>query len=329
MKQEKRKKILIAIIILIFAVIIVNIILLVYYKNTDKNGKGWVKYKSNPVLGDESTGSLFDPYVMIDKDGTYRMYVSCREKGAIAVTTSKGGINWSELKIVLDRDTSTGWENIVNRATVVYKDGLYHMWYTGQANGISKIGYATSEDGYKFDRKSEPVLINEKEWEKYSVMNPDVIYDEEENILKMWYAAGETYEPDVIGYATSDDGINWNKYDENPILKANENKISLDNFKVGGCDVHKISSNSYIMFYIGYINVNNARIFLAKSQDGINWVRTGKPIIVPQRGKFDSDACYKPSAVFDNQNSRWMLWYNGRTLDEEHIGLAIYNKNEF
>lgn len=325
MKQEKIKKILMVFIILVLFIIIANIILILYYKNIDKNAKGWIKYENNPVIGDETTGYLFDPYVFLDKDGTYRMYVSSRKNDAISVTTSKDGINWSELKIVLDRDTSTGWENIVNRATVVYKDGLYHMWYTGQANETSKIGYATSEDGYTFSKKNEPVLINEKEWEKDSVMNPDVIYDEEEKIFKMWYAAGETYEPDVIAYAISEDGINWHKY-ENPVLEANKNKNALDSFKVGGCDVHKLSNNSYIMFYIGYTDINIARIFVAKSQDGINWKRTGRPIIVPEDGKFDYGACYKPSAIFDRENKRCMLWYNGRTLYDEYIGLAIYNK---
>lgn len=293
-----------------------------------KIGDGWSKYENNPVIGNEITGTLFDPYVFIDDNGMYRMYVSWREKGAIAVTTSKDGINWAELKIVLDNDKTTGWENKINRPTIVYKDGKYHMWYTGQENQISKIGYAISEDGYAFRKISKPVIINEEEWEKSSVMNPNVIYDEEENIFKMWYAAGETNEPDVIAYATSVDGINWNKYNENPILKPNENKNTLDNFKVGACDVHKLSNNSYIMFYIGYTDINTARIFVAKSQDGINWERTGKPIIVPEKGKFDAEACYKPSAVFDSKNNRWMLWYNGRVFDKEYIGLAIYDKKD-
>lgn len=329
MNQKNIKRILTGFIVVLFGIIIVNNVLLVHQKNINKTEDGWKKYENNPVLGDELTGSLFDPYVMIDSDGTYRMYISWRKKGAIAVTTSKDGINWSELKIVLDRDTSTGWEDIVNRATVVYKNGLYHMWYTGQTNQISKIGYAISEDGYTFNKIKEPVIINEKEWEKDSVMNPHVIYDEEKNIFKMWYAAGETYEPDVIAYATSTDGINWNKYNQNPILKANEDKGALDSFKVGGCDVHKLSDNSYIMFYIGYTDINTARIFIAKSQDGINWVRTGKPIVAPEKCKFDTEACYKPSAIFDKQNNRWMLWYNGRTASKEYIGLVTYNRNEF
>lgn len=328
MNQKKIKMILLIIILILFSIIICSNICLIYKNKSFPQNGDWNKYKDNPVLGNEDTGSLFDPYVMMDLDGTYRMYVSWRKNGTIAVTTSKDGINWSKLQVVLNRDESTGWENIVNRATVVYRNGVYHMWYTGQSNQISKIGYATSEDGYNFVKKGEPVVVNEKEWEKDSVMNPHVIYDEEEKIFKMWYAAGETYEPDVIAYATSKDGISWEKYSKNPILKSNEDKKALDNFKIGGCDVHKISNNSYIMFYIGYTDIDTARIFVAKSQDGINWIRTGKPIIVPEKGKFDTEACYKPSAIFDSINNRWMLWYNGRTLNKEYIGLVIYNKNE-
>lgn len=328
MNQKKVKIILTIFIIILFSVVIFCNLWLLYTKDIFYKTGDWNKYKNNPVLGDENTGSVFDPYVMIDSDGTYRMYVSWRRKGAIAVTTSKDGINWSELQIVLNKDETTGWEDIVNRATVVYHDGVYHMWYTGQSNKISKIGYATSEDGYKFVKQNEPVIVNEKEWEKDSVMNPHVIFDKEEKVFKMWYAAGETYEPDVIAYATSKDGITWEKYSQNPILKANEDKKALDRYKVGGCDVHKISNNLYVMFYIGYTDINTARIFVAKSQDGVNWERTGQPIIVPEHGKFDKEACYKPSAIFDDKNNRWMLWYNGRTAEKEYIGLAMCNKKE-
>ena len=55
--------------------------------------------------------------------------------------------------------------------------------YTGQYNGISKIGFAMSENGYKFMKyKNNPVLIPEMDYEKKSVMNPHVIYDKEEKI---------------------------------------------------------------------------------------------------------------------------------------------------
>ena len=121
------------------------------------------------------------------------------------------------------------------------------MYYTGQYNGISKIGLAFSDDGYNFVKyNNNPVLEPEFDFEKQSVMNPHVIYDKEENLFKMWYSAGETYEPDVICYATSKDGITWKKYEKNPIFTPNPKKMSLDWFKIGGCDVHKISNQKYI-----------------------------------------------------------------------------------
>ena len=157
-------------------------------------------------------------------------------------------------------------------------------------------------------------------------MNPHVIFDENEKIYKMQYSAGETYEPDIICYATSEDGINWKKYKNNPIFTANKNYFSLDSYKVGACDIHKIGDNKYIMFYIGYSDLDTARIFVAKSRDGItHWTRSFHPIVEPKKNQFDSHACYKPSALYDEKMNKWMLWYNGRTNRKEYIGLATYN----
>ena len=296
--------------------------------NKEKIINKWEKYSLNPIIGNIFTGTVFDPFVLRDKDGLYKMYLSWRKTNTIAMISSKDGINWSDLKIVLNKGND--WESVVNRACFLIKDGIYHMWYTGQNNGISKIGYANSEDGINFKRLNNPVLIPEYKFEKYSVMNPDVIYDKKEKIFKMWYAAGETVEPDVICYATSKDGINWKKYENNPILTKRENKIFLDYYKIGACDIHKLSYNRYLMFYIGYSDLHTARIFIAISKNGINnWKRSSFPIIEPTKGTFDSNACYKPSALYNNKKRKWLLYYNGRNSDKEFIGLVTYKGSKF
>ena len=321
-----RKKMIIKFFIKILIIILLRIQLLNYYTKENNLFEKWIKYKFNPVLGYNKNTIVFDPFVILDKNNLYRMYVSWRMPGKIALSLSSDGIKWSKLRIVLEKGNSTSWESIVNRASVLYKNGMYYMWYTGQNNGESKIGFAKSKDGLYFKKLGKPVLIPEYKYEKKSVMIPHVIYDEKEKIYKMWYSAGETYEPDVIGYATSKDGINWKKYKDNPIFIPNKNKLSLDSFKVGGCDVHKISDNYYLMFYIGYSNINTARIFEAKSKDGITkWKRSTTPIIEPTKNEFDSNACYKPSAIYDKKNNKWLLWYNGRRYEKEFIGLATYS----
>ena len=308
-------------------IIIFFSIIFIFKLDKRKITNKWEKYSLNPIIGNKQTGTVFDPYVLKDKDGLYKMYLSWRKTNTIALISSKDGINWSNLKIVLNKGKD--WEKSVNRACVIIKDEIYHMWYTGQNKGISKIGYANSEDGIKFKKLKNPVLIPEYEFEKYSVMNPDVIYDKKEKIFKMWYAAGETYEPDIICYATSEDGINWKKYKNNPILIKRENKLFLDSFKIGACDIHKLSNNKYLMFYIGYSDINTARIFIAKSKNGINnWKRSSFPIIEPTKGTFDSGACYKPSALYNKKEKKWLLWYNGRNRDKEYIGLVTYNGSQ-
>jgi len=57
-------------------------------------------------LGNNKTGSLFDPFV-IKHEGLYKMYLSWRIKGSIALSLSKDGINWSNLETVLDKGNKT------------------------------------------------------------------------------------------------------------------------------------------------------------------------------------------------------------------------------
>lgn len=283
------------------------------------------KYIKNPVFGDKSTGTIFDAYVWVD-NGRYRMDFSWRPKKACAVTFSDDGINWSEPVITLSSNEKTGWEDDINRNCVIKVDDVYKMWYTGQARGKSYIGYAVSNDGINFIRVSEePVMIAEYNWEKESVMNPCVIYDD--GLYKMWYSAGETYEPNVNAYATSTNGIEWKKAKCNPIFVCDpENEYEQN--RIGGCHVVKTEDMGYVMFYIGYKDIDTAQICVAKSKNGITGWEKSKlnPLIVPEKGMWDSEACYKPTVCWNEKEGKWMLWYNGRTGIREYIGYASYDK---
>ncbi|HJC56889.1 MAG TPA: family 43 glycosylhydrolase [Candidatus Eisenbergiella stercorigallinarum] len=288
---------------------------------------GWEKFEGNPVLGG-SYGVCFDISVL-ETDGGYRMYFSWRTRKSIAVTDSRDGFSWSEPEICLaPRPTPQGWENDLNRPAVVYREGIYHMWYTGQFHsgdrgGTSHIFYAVSEDGIHFQRKQdEPVLWPEEPWEKSSLMCPDVMWDEEEQLYKMWYSGGEKYEPNAIGYAVSKDGIHWKKRAGNPVFQADPEN-PWEQHKAAGCHVIKLDGE-YLMFYIGYQNEDYAQIGLAKSKDGVSgWMRHPEnPIIAPDPGAWDGEACYKPYAIYDG--NRWMLWYNGRKGHVEQIGVAVH-----
>lgn len=283
---------------------------------------GWEKYGS-PVFGDETTASVFDPFVVMIED-RYRLFVSERKNSGIICTDSTDGTEWEKWKVALEAGDKGSWEERVNRASVCKIDGKWLMWYTGQSRNNSAIGIATSDDGIRFTRmQQKPILVPSEPYEKGSVMNPCVLWDKDEKIFKMWYAAGEQFEPDVLCYAESKDGINWERYANNPILEKSNEKY--DQCKVGGCDILK-ENDRYYMFYIGYQNVDTARVCMAESNDGIhNWVRSmDNPVISPEKKSWDADAVYKPTVVLNKQKNKLLMWYNGRKQNCERIGLAEY-----
>ncbi len=281
------------------------------------------KYEGNPVFGSTKLGTAFDAYVWKD-NGRFRMDFSWRKKKCTAVTFSTDGIHWEEPQPTLAPNPASGFEDDINRNCVLRVGNIYKMWYTGQARGHSYIGYAESTDGLHFDRRcTEPVLISEYPYEGMSVMNPCVLF--EDGRYRMWYSAGETYEPNVIAYAESEDGIAWRKRRANPIF-VRDGSHTFEQDRIGGCQVMKTNDMGYVMFYIGYRDIDTACICIARSDDGIvGWERSvHNPLVSPNPDGFDADACYKPTAVFDDARGMWMLWYNGRKGKDEYIGLAEY-----
>jgi predicted GH43/DUF377 family glycosyl hydrolase len=283
---------------------------------------GWRKYEGNPLIGGGTLGTVFD-IAVLRENGKYRMWGSWRPKRSLALFESVDGIHWSDPQVVFAPNSATNWESDINRPAVLKRFDGYHLWYTGQANGQSWIGYATSQDGTTWKRMSEkPVLSPDAPWEKRAVMCPNVIWDEAARVFRMWYSGGDQYEPDAIGYATSPDGLTWTKQASNPIFRPAPENV-WEQYKVTGAQVFK-HKDWYYMVYIGFRDTDHAQIGIARSPDGVsNWVRHPQnPIVRPGQDEFDQDACYKPFALFDGK--RWLLWYNGRHGRLEQIAVVLH-----
>ena len=280
------------------------------------------KHPANPIYGDRETGTLFDVYVTKQTAGSLRMDFSWRMNDTLAVAFSNDGVHWTAPRTTLRPESAAGWEDMVNRNCVIKTGDTYKMWYTGQAHGSSHIGYAESEDGLTFRRvRGRPVLSPEHPWEGASVMNPCVLY--ENGVYRMWYSAGETYEPNVLCYAESADGLTWKKYAGNPVFEKNPAE-EYEQDRIGGCQILPHGELGYLLFYIGYRDVDTACICAAYSKDGVTGFHRCRlnPLVAPTPGAWDADACYKPSALYDREKEAWRVWYNGRAGGTEYIGLA-------
>ena len=288
---------------------------------------GWEMVGDKPVIGPEYF-TTFDMDVE-KEDDIYRMWLSWRPVRLIAHTYSTDGINWEMPRAVLAAKEGSAWEgDEVNRPTIVKKDGKYHMWYTGQMfaaeNQMSRscIGYAVSDNGIDWERREEPVIVPDVPWEKYCTMCPHVNWDEQDQIYKMWYSAGRMQESDAIGYATSRDGITWEKHALNPIFTADEN-IFWEMTKVEACFVLK-EEDYYYMFYLGMDGDAKAYAGLARSKDGITgWERhPDNPIIAGTDGMWNFAGVCKVAVI--KEQDGYKLWYNGCNSYGEHVGFAVH-----
>ena len=72
-----------------------------------------------------------------------------------------------------------------------------------------------------------PLVIADRPWEnRMTVPQGSVIYDEEDQLFKMWYTTDIQSKGKGLAYATSKDGINWDK-GEMSIVRKNGRKTNL------------------------------------------------------------------------------------------------------
>lgn len=102
---------------------------------------------------------------------------------------------------------------------VMIEENIWRMWYASgirweieddQWKSYYHIKYAESEDGVNWERKGV-ICIDFKDKEETSIARPCIL--KENDLYKMWYPCnrGQGYR---IGYAESQDGIEWQRLDE-------------------------------------------------------------------------------------------------------------------
>jgi len=195
---------------------------------TSSDGISWSKYSGNPVLdvgdyGEWDAEGVLGPYVLKEGAGSYKMWYFGRDDNwqwRIGYATSPDGIHWTKHSgnPVLDLGPDGSWDDeSLTDPHLIYEDGTYKMWYTGYDGDVWAIGYAISLDGIHWTKDPHnPVLEGDpSDWEDGNVTNPHVL--SEGSTYKMWYSAGDWPNKEQ-GYATSSDGITWQKYAGNPVL---------------------------------------------------------------------------------------------------------------
>ncbi len=222
-------------------------------------------------------------------------------------------------------DPTSDWEtyNVFNPA-VVYHEGLFRMWYRAQGlDWISRIGYAVSADGLRWNRLREPVLAPRDGTDSRGLEDPRVVVLD--GVFYMTYTAyGREFagpQPTHAGggilpmVARSVNGITWERL--GPLARGEDNKDHvLFPRQIGG---------RYAALHRRWPN-----IWLAYSDDLRTWREADMAQVCGPRPENSWD--YKSvggNGVPIETEHGWLTFYHGYNAEHVyHIGVCLLDLDD-
>ena len=216
---------------------------------TSPDGLTWEKYSENPVFEADGTGfdagAVVNALITLEGDTWVLYYLGQAQYGSNstsgigrATAPSPSGPWTREAEPVLTQGILGDWDygGIAACSVIATSDG-YVLYYLGgglSTNRDLKIGMATSPDGIHWSKYNDPATSEAPYANSDPVMQPgpegwDTVSLGKCQVLaaadgwEMFFSGkgaieGSTASALRIGYATSEDGIHWTKYANNPIL---------------------------------------------------------------------------------------------------------------
>jgi predicted GH43/DUF377 family glycosyl hydrolase len=295
-----------------FFVIIAGICLLSFCSLTSQSQdhwwEDWTKNFFNPVVGSGPDTWFYHvlPSTVIHENDTYRMWFSGWDSNTpirrIGYAESNDGISWDIYPFPVFQGAT--WDAQIYIGTVLRVNDTLRMWYTGFTSISTfdaQIGYAWSIDGYSWIRHSEPVLTAGEPgfWDDELVMGPRVIYN------------GETYhmyydDAAAIGHATSSDGIDWIKDENNPILMTQPNTFYNYGVFSGGTILY---NDTIHMWFGGRNSSITDRIGYGYSTDYSTFTWSADTAM--DRGPMAWDYAGVSDASILVADGKYRMWYSG------------------
>jgi predicted GH43/DUF377 family glycosyl hydrolase len=308
-------------------------------------------YEGNPILEKGPAGSwdalsIWAPTVVFH-DGLYYMFYTGTAGGRtfeIGYGTSTDGLSWEKYagNPVFKAD-GTGFDAAAVGASPVLVEGdTWVLYYMGQKTvGLGGlIGRATAPDPTgPWTRAEDPVLTSgsQGEWDAWGVIPCSVIATAEGYVMYYLGLGSNSEENDMIGMATSPDGITWTKYDDptttdppyaesDPVLP-----LGLEGWQMSSIDEVTVrpTAEGWEMFYSekgwleDYTNIPAYRIGYATSDDGIHWSKySGFPILTYKDDPAASTSLQLLPSSLVVTDSTYFLYYDYHWSTGIGIGVA-------
>lgn len=277
-----------------------------------------------------------NPFAVRVNQSIFRIYFTCRDElnrshiGSVDMDFEDNFkiINMEDTPVVAPGDLGYFDDSGVAMGYYMEHENKKLLYYLGWNLKVTvpwqnSIGLCIYDDKLKrFKKSSRAPILDRSDEDPFSISYPSVLFENGE--FKMWYGSNLSWGKDqsemnhVIKYATSKDGIHWNRTNDICIGLMHPNEYALSKPLV------IMESDLYRMWYSyrGNGAINTYRIGYADSKDGIHWKRKDEwaGIDVAPSGWDSEMICYP--FVFHYKNKLHML-YNGNGYGKTGFGLAI------
>ena len=230
------------------------------------------------------TESLNGVAAALADDGT----VVAGVHGSFGIALARGTLTGDDLALAaitpepaLTRGEAGTFDDTAVRSPDLVLDavaGQWRMYYEGREGETGRIALATSSDeGLTWTR--EGVVLSTGAagaWDDAIVGEPSVVFDGDS--WHLWYL-GSDGSRFRIGYASSDDGIAWNRYTEDdisvPVFEGGGLSFALDDAAHPSVTLLP-DGEGFEMWFEGHTD-GIGRIGRARSTDGITWTALSNP----------------------------------------------------
>lgn len=314
--------------------------------------------RDQPILSGMTTKQawcqvqLYNPTVL-KLNGTYKMWyvgggtMTRTDDMNLGYAESNDGLHWTEHAqnpILTDQDLPFGraWQT----PHVMFDPSLqlYRMWFVMSSGGnkepketplFSKLGYATSKDGIKWDVHPQSLFDD--------VRRPCVL--KTDHGYQMWMGSKPSNPPDSedpkatcknIYRFESTDGLSWQR-DALPAVTTREHCILVYPFVLR-------NESGYTMWYGRTASSTVFEVYCSTSTDGVNWTHHYDKAALPAtRDPATFDSRYISTPCILDDGDRFLMYYSARdsgqlygagdgTIQSDtagiyrHIGVAVCEK---
>jgi predicted GH43/DUF377 family glycosyl hydrolase len=258
---------------------------------TSTDGYHFTKFKGNPILTGDKKG--YDAFgvaqaQVLKEDSLWVLYFNGREIAGFSSGPSIGRAtaksltgHWTKSEEpVLTSGRRGEWDSDFIYLGQVLKmgDGSYIMYYSGGQDILIAndwfIGMATSKDGNNWKKYNDPATSQHPFAESDPVMMTGKAGDWDAElllscaVLKLPEGYGMYYSCGAFGYATSMDGIHWDKYRKNPFYTLVDDpywyKMVKKDAALQGAKL--LFRNTLCFMYYDYAHGENSAISMAIAQ---------------------------------------------------------------